>query len=78
MKKARALYTELVKLVFEKYGYTVTLSKDKKHLFVSGPFNVSEHIPFSELQEIIEQESLDIFLAEVQPVYITSWKISVA
>lgn len=77
MKKARSLYTEFVRLVFEKYGYTVTLSKDKKSLFISGPFDSTQHVPFSDIEEIIEKEALDIFLAEVEPVFISSWRINV-
>lgn len=78
MKKAKSLYTELVKLIFEKYGFTVNVSSDKKSLFISGPFETKDHIPFSEIEAIIEKEGLDIFLAEVHPVYITSWRITVS
>jgi len=74
VKRVKSVYYELIVSIFEKYGYNVVESSDKKTMYVSKHPS-PQSVPFTEIEELFLKENLDEYIDAISPVHIASWKI---
>jgi hypothetical protein len=77
MRKVKSIYYELIIAVFEKYGFHVIESTDKKTIYISKHPSPSSSVPFTEIEEVFMREGLEEYIDGVSPVHIATWKITV-
>jgi hypothetical protein len=77
MRRVKSIYYELIISVFEKYGFHVIESSDRKTLYISKHPSPTHSVPFTEIEEVFLKEGLDEFIDGISPVHIATWKITV-
>ncbi len=72
--KQRDLYCKLVEALMEKHGLEVSVSHDKREIFIG---RLQKSLLFTELESIIRQEELDSIIHTIEPHHYAAWILKI-
>lgn len=77
MRRIKSIYYDVIVSIFEKYGYEVVTSLDRKNIYISKNPELNETIPFREIEDIFIKENLSQLIDDIYPVQVSTWRVTV-
>lgn len=75
MKHKRQCYESVVS-VFEKYGFNVVTCVDQRTIILSGMLGKRGSVPRTTIELIAESEGIEIYLADIEPIRVAGWRLT--
>lgn len=75
MKHRKQCY-EAVVAIFEKYGFNVVTCADQRTITLSGLSGKRGSVPRTTVELIAQREGIDVYVADIEPIRVAGWRIT--